>query len=61
MQTDDMKTNEPLVVEGEPKGVQRDSETPLPQKPSFLFFLTTGLVVLTMIVVTYGAYRGIVH
>jgi hypothetical protein len=55
-----VKSDETRVVPGEPAGVQKDSATPLPQKPSFLFIATTVLVVLTIIAVTFSAYQGII-
>ncbi|MBW4419578.1 MAG: hypothetical protein KME13_10150 [Myxacorys californica WJT36-NPBG1] len=40
-------------------GVQHDSETPLPQKPSLLFIVSTSIGVLTLIAVAAGAYYGV--
>lgn len=56
-----MQTNEPHKQPGEPLGVQRDSETPLPQKPSVLFVGSTVAIVITFIIVTILAYNGIAH
>lgn len=46
---------------GTPSGVQRDSETPLPKKPSFLFILSTSIGVITLILLSISAYHGITH
>ncbi|MBE9182677.1 hypothetical protein IQ268_29510 [Oculatella sp. LEGE 06141] len=43
----------------DPYGVQHDSETPLPKKPSFLFIVTTSLGVITIILLAVGAYYGV--
>jgi hypothetical protein len=45
----------------EPTGVQKDSETPIPQKPSFLFLGATAIGVITILVVAASAYYGITH
>jgi hypothetical protein len=45
----------------QPTGVQHDSETPLPQKPSFLFIVSTSIGVITIILLTVSAYHGITH
>lgn len=55
-----MKTEEttnPHQSESTP--VQHDSETPLPQKPSFLFIVSTSLGVLTILILAASAYYGI--
>jgi hypothetical protein len=43
----------------EPAGVQRDSETPLPKKPSLLFIVSTSLGVLIIILLAFSAYHGV--
>lgn len=40
-------------------GVQHDSETPLPKKPSVLFIVSTSIGVITLILLTVSAYYGI--
>ncbi len=45
----------------EPTGVQKDSETPVPQKPSVLFLGATAIGVVTIIVLAISAYHGITH
>lgn len=45
----------------QPTGVQHDSETPLPKKPSFLFIISTTIGVLTIILLAVSAYHGITH
>lgn len=45
----------------EPTGVQKNSETPIPQKPSFLFLGATAIGVITLIVLAVSAYHGITH
>jgi hypothetical protein len=40
-------------------GVQRDSETPLPQKPSFLFLVATSVGVLVILLLIFGSYYGV--
>jgi len=45
----------------EPTGVQKDSETPLLQKPSVLFLGDTAVGVITIIVLAVRAYHGITH
>lgn len=47
--------------QGQPAGVQRDSETPVPQKPSVLFILSTSAGVLTLIYVAYSLYHGFMN
>jgi hypothetical protein len=42
-------------------GVQHDSETPLPKKPSFLFLISTSIGVITIILLAVTAYNGIAH
>lgn len=48
----DPKTQEPI-------GVQRDSETPLLKKPSFLFLVTTSLGILIILLLSVSAYHGV--
>jgi hypothetical protein len=43
----------------EPTGVQRDSETPTPKKPSVLFLLSTSIGVLLIILLSISIYSGI--
>lgn len=43
----------------EPTGVQHDSETPIPQKPSFLFLASVSLGVLLILLLAYSSYQGI--
>jgi hypothetical protein len=43
----------------EPTGVQHDRETPIPQKPSFLFITSISLGVLLIIVLAASSYYGI--
>ena len=52
------KTLKPTAA---PTGVQHNSETPLPQKPSFLFFLSTSVGVLVIILLAVSAYHGLTH
>lgn len=57
MQTDE-KAN---IRQKQNPGVQHDSETPLPKKPSVLFAGTTLAIVITFIIVIAMAYNGLVH
>lgn len=57
MQTD----NQPNINELQDPGVQHDSETPLPKKPSVLFVASTVSIVVTFIVIVVMAYNGITH
>lgn len=41
--------------------VQRDSETPVPQKPSFLFIVSTSLGILVILIAAASAYYGIIQ
>ena len=41
-------------------GVQHDSETPLPKKPSLLFILSVSIGVITIALLTFSAYHGVV-
>lgn len=43
----------------EPTGVQHDSETPLPQKPSVLFLASTTIGVLGIILLALSIYNGL--
>lgn len=43
----------------EPTGVQHDRETPIPQKPSFLFLVSVSLGVLLILLLAYSSYQGI--
>jgi hypothetical protein len=43
----------------EPTGIQHDSETPIPQKPSFLFITSISLGVLLIILLAVSSYYGI--
>jgi hypothetical protein len=45
----------------ETPGVQHDSETPVPKKPSLLFIISVSLGVLTLILVSASAYYGVAH
>jgi hypothetical protein len=45
----------------QPTDVQRDSETPLAKKPSFLFIISTTIGVPTIILLAVSAYHGITH
>lgn len=45
----------------ETPGVQHDSETPLPKKPSFLFIISTSLGLGTLILLAVSAYYGMAH
>lgn len=45
----------------EPTGVQRDSETPMPKKPSFLFLVSTSVGILVIIILAASAYYGVAH
>lgn len=57
-----MKSEERTTVKtGQPAGVQKDSATPVPQKPSFLFLGATAIGVITIIVLAISAYHGITH
>ncbi len=49
------------IKTAEPAGVQKDSQTPIPQKPSFLFLGATAIGVITIIVLAVSAYHGIAH
>lgn len=40
-------------------GVQRDSETPLPKKPSFLFLVSTSIGILVILLLVMGSYYGV--
>lgn len=42
-----------------PTGVQHDSETPLPQKPSVLFLVSTSIGVLGIILLALQIYSGL--
>ncbi|MDX2240959.1 MAG: hypothetical protein NW224_09770 [Leptolyngbyaceae cyanobacterium bins.302] len=54
-----MQTNKrPSIHNPQDPGVQRDSDTPIPQKPSFLFISTTLAIVITFITVVAMAYNG---
>jgi hypothetical protein len=57
-----MKSEERTTLQtAEPTGVQKDSATPIPQKPSFLFLGATAIGVITIIVLAVSAYHGITH
>ncbi len=57
-----MKTDEGKYVDpGQPAGVQHDSETPVPQKPSFLFTTAALLVIVTLVFVIVRGYYGLAH
>ncbi len=57
-----MKTEEGKVIDpGQPTGVQRDSETPIPQKPSFLFITSALLVITILVLVISRGYFGLAH
>ncbi len=57
-----MKSEERTTLKNaQPTGVQKDSETPVPQKPSFLFLGATAIGVITIIVLAVSAYHGITH
>ncbi|WP_190483185.1 hypothetical protein [Pseudanabaena sp. FACHB-2040] len=43
----------------EPTGVQRDSETPTPKKPSVLFLLSTSIGILLIVLLSFSIYNGI--
>ncbi|HEY9736504.1 MAG TPA: hypothetical protein V6D06_09480 [Trichocoleus sp.] len=43
----------------EPTGVQRDSETPVPKKPSVLFLLSTSIGVLVIVLLSFVIYNGL--
>ncbi|HEY9880473.1 MAG TPA: hypothetical protein V6D29_18590 [Leptolyngbyaceae cyanobacterium] len=43
----------------EPTGVQHDSETPLPKKPSVLFLLSTSIGVIGIILLSLQIYHGL--
>lgn len=45
----------------QPQGVQDDNATPVPQKPSFLFLVSTLIGVITLVVLSISAYHGITH
>ena len=51
-------TSENPTKQATTSGVQRDSETPLPKKPSLLFLISTSLGVITLIVLAASAYYG---
>lgn len=51
-------TSENPTKPAETPGVQRDSETPLPKKPSLLFLISISLGVITLIGVAASAYYG---
>jgi hypothetical protein len=56
-----MKTQDtPDQNQRQPQGVQRDSETPVPQKPSFLFIASVSIGVLLIILVAASSYFGLV-
>lgn len=55
-----MKTDAGTNV-NHPEGVQRDSETPTPKKPSVLFIVTTVSIILGFIAVVIMNYNGITH
>ena len=57
-----MKTDENLNInQAQGQDIQRDSETPLPQKPSVLFITTTLFIIVTFITVIVMAYNGLTH
>jgi hypothetical protein len=57
-----MESNETRNTQSDqPTGVQRDRDTPLPQKPSFLYFTSVGLGVLVIILLATSAYYGIIR
>jgi hypothetical protein len=53
--------NSPEINELHDPGVQHDSETPLPKKPSVLFVASTLTIVVTFVIVIAMAYNGITH
>jgi hypothetical protein len=56
-----MKPEEKLhSTVAQPTGVQRDSETPVPKKPSVLFIVSTSIGVLTILLLVFNAYHSIV-
>lgn len=57
MQTD----GRPEINKLHDSGVQHDSETSLPKKPSVLFVVTTLTIVVTFVVIIAMAYNGITH
>ena len=57
-----MKTEEGKIIDsGQPTGVQHDAETPIPQKPSFLFITSALLVVAVLVLVIARGYYGLAH
>ncbi len=60
--TNPMQTDEKANIrQKQDPGVQHDSETPLPQKPSVLFAGTTLAIIITFILVIAMAYNGLSH
>ncbi|MDX2228377.1 MAG: hypothetical protein NW220_01975 [Leptolyngbyaceae cyanobacterium bins.349] len=57
MQTDER----PNLNQAQDPGVQHDSETPLPKKPSVLFIASTLTIIVTFVIVIAMAYNGITH
>lgn len=51
-------TSENPTKQAETPGVQYDSETPLPKKPSVLFLVSISLGIATLITVAASAYYG---
>jgi hypothetical protein len=51
----------PNLEQKQDPGVQHDSETPLPQKPSVLFISTTVGIIITFILVVVLSYNGLTH
>lgn len=62
MKPNETLTSDKLKATGiQPEGVQKDGETPVPQKPSFLFLVSTVIGVATIIIVSISAYQGLTH
>jgi hypothetical protein len=56
-----MESQNKASFEQEPTGVQKDSETPTPKKPSVLFLVSTSIGVLLIILLVSSAYFGVAH
>ncbi len=60
MKSEEKLTPNHLKATGvQPEGVQDDSATPIPQKPSFLFLVSTLIGVITLVVLAISGYHGI--
>lgn len=60
MKSNETFTSNKLEATGiQPEGVQKDSETPAPKKPSVLFLVSTLIGVATIIILSISAFHGV--